>query len=146
MRAELPARHGDGTARWEFVPVQARPFVTVRVDARDSRQPTETVLDATRKVDVTEAVVRVLARLDEANAHLLRDADVRRALLDAGAEHVAALQRDVAHALRARLGDSTERLPPDALLARYLEGKALPGANRAIIGGSASNSPGNPGP
>jgi exonuclease SbcD len=133
VQVALPAQHGEGPARWEFIPVQARPFVTVRVDARDSRQPTEAVLDAVRKVDVTGAVVRVLARLGEANAHLLRDADVRRALLDAGADHVAVLQRDVEHALRARLGDSPERLPPAALLARYLEGKAVPPERIALL-------------
>ncbi len=130
---ELPARHGDGPARWEFVPVAARPFLTVRADARQTRKPTEAVLEAAAGLDVSGAVVRVLVELSEGNAHLLRDADVRRALLDAGADHVTALHKSVEHPIQTRLGDSPERLDPEALLTRYLEGKSVPPDKLAVL-------------
>jgi exonuclease SbcD len=114
-----------GKTDWRFVPVAARPFITLRADARESRDPTADVLAAARGMDVTAAVVRVAVQLSEANAHLIRDRDIRRALHDAGADHVAALQKEVDRPVRARLGSSPERLTPRELLARYFTARDM---------------------
>lgn len=115
-----------GQTNWRFVPVAARPFITARVDARDSRDPTDTILRETRSLAVSEAIVRVIVQLSVSNAHLLRDNDVRRALLNAGADHVAALHKDIERPIRARLGTSPERLTPEELLVRYFEDREVP--------------------
>jgi len=108
------------------VEVGARPFVTVRADARQASDPTAAVFDAIRALDVSDAVVRVIVRLSESNAHLLQDGDIRQALMRAGADHVAALQKDVERPIRARLGASPERLSPEELLAHYFEAREVP--------------------
>ncbi len=115
-----------GAAAWRFVPLAARPFVTVRVDARDSRDPTAVILAAAEALDVTAAVVRVIVDLSETNAHLLQDGVIRRALLAAGAAHVAAIQVAVTRPVHTRLGASPERLPPEELVRRYFEGRGVP--------------------
>ena len=115
-----------GAADWRFVEVGARPFVTVRADARPSRDPTAEVLRAAERLDLREAVVRVSARLSESNAHLLRDLEIRQALYSAGADHVAALHKDIERPVRARLGGSPEQLQPEELLEHYFQGKEVP--------------------
>ncbi len=109
-----------GATTWQFVPVDARPFVTLRVDVRGSGDPTRTVLDAVKRNDLDDAVVRVLITADvEADPHLL-DGDIFQALKEAGAHHVAVIQRDVERPARLRLGISPEGLTPHELLERYL--------------------------
>ncbi|NPV65782.1 MAG: exonuclease SbcCD subunit D [Anaerolineae bacterium] len=115
-----------GAASWRFVPLAARPFVTVRADARDSRDPTAAVLAAAEELEMNDAIVRVIVALSETNAHLLQEGAIRRALFAAGADHVAAIQVEVAHPVHARLGASPERLPPEELVRRYFEGKSTP--------------------
>lgn len=109
--------------RWEFVSFKARPFITVRADARDHSDPTAHILEAVRGHDLQGAIVRVAVRLREGNAHLLRETDIRRALNEAGASHIAAIHKDVERAIRARLGRSPEQLTPEQLLTHYLESK-----------------------
>lgn len=115
-----------GAASWRFVPLAARPFVTVRVDGRESRDPTAAVLAAAEELEMQDAIVRVIVALSEANAHLLQEGAIRRALHAAGADHVAAIQMEVARPVHARLGASPERLPPEELVRRYFEGKGTP--------------------
>ncbi len=115
-----------GAAAWRFVDLHARPFVTLRVDAHESANPTAEAIRQTRSLDLSGAVVRVIVRLSEGNAALLRDSDLRRALANAGANHVAAIQKDVERSIHARLGGSPEKLTPDQLLKRYLEVRGTP--------------------
>jgi exonuclease SbcD len=115
-----------GRADWQFVSLDARPFVTIHADARASRDPTAEVLREVGQHAVQGAVVRVSIRLGEENAHLLRDADVRAALRQAGADHVAGLGREIERPVRARLGRNPEQFLPEELLARYFQGKDVP--------------------
>ncbi|GAB4575521.1 MAG: exonuclease SbcCD subunit D [Anaerolineae bacterium] len=115
-----------GSTEWRFVPVQARPFITVRADARDSRDPTAAVLKAADRLALQDAVVRVSVQLSESNAHLLRDNEIRKALYQAGADHVAALHKDIERPVRARLGGNPEQLTPEELLQRYFESRDFP--------------------
>ena len=111
-----------GATMWQFVGVKARPFATVRVDARESDDPTQTVLDEIARQDVTEAVVRVQVKLKAHQEAGLREKDIVAALKDAG--YIAAISREVERDARARLGGATpEGLSAAELLERYFESK-----------------------
>jgi exonuclease SbcD len=115
-----------GRAQWRFVEVNCRPFVTLRVDTRKSGSPTEKVINAIARYDLTDAVVRVIITADPEADLLLQERDVFYALRDAGASHVAAVSRTVERPARLRLGESPEGLAPDQLLERYLASKEFP--------------------
>jgi exonuclease SbcD len=114
-----------GHAEWQFHPVAARPFVTIRADVRAEADPTAALLDVIARHDVTDAVVRVIVQAQAEQEGLIRDADVRRAL--DGAYYVASISREIERAYRQRLGgESPEELAPAELLSRYLESKETP--------------------
>ncbi len=115
-----------GRAHPEFVPVKARPFVTLRVDVRRSGDPTRAVIDEIRRYDIADAVVRVIITADPESDMLINDRAIQVALRDSGANHVAAVQRNVERPARLRLGTSPEGLAPDELLERYLLAKEIP--------------------
>lgn len=114
-----------GNARYEFHPVDARPFVTVRVKA-DGDDPTAQVLAAVAAHDVTDAVVRVIAQTTADKEPLLRDSEIRRAL--APAFYVAAVVKEVERPARLRLGQEAlvAELTPLEILERYFEVKQIP--------------------
>jgi exonuclease SbcD len=114
-----------GNTAWEFHPVAARPFVTIRVDVRDEADPLAVLLEAIAQHDVAGAVVRVIAQARPEQEGLLRDADIRQALEEA--YYVASINKEIERAYRQRLGgESPEELTPAELLARYLESKETP--------------------
>lgn len=116
-----------GHTEWCFQPVQARRFVTVRLDLRGEDDPTAAALAALaeRAAGWTDAVVRVILQARPDQAGQIRDADIRRAL--DGAYYVAGVNKEIERAFRQRLGSqSAEELLPRELLARYLAGKGLP--------------------
>jgi exonuclease SbcD len=115
-----------GHARWEFIEVGSRPFVTLRVDVRGTGNPTQTVIDEIPRHDLREAVVRVIIAADPESDLLLQDRPIQYALQDAGANHVAAIVRNVERPARLRLGTAPEGLTPEELLERYLMTKDLP--------------------
>lgn len=114
-----------GKARYEFVPVDARPFLTLRVQA-DGDDPTAQVLTAIATHDVTDAVVRVMVETTADKEPLLRDNEIRRAL--APAFHLAAIVKEVERPTRLRLGQEAlvAELTPLEILERYFEVKQIP--------------------
>jgi len=114
-----------GRTAWQFHPVAARPFVTIRADVRDQAEPLAALLEAIARHDVADAVVRVIVQARPEQEGLLRDADIRRALEEA--YYVASIGKEIERAYRQRLGgESPEELTPAELLARYLETKGTP--------------------
>jgi len=114
-----------GHAEWQFHPVAARRFVTIRANVRDEADPLAALLDAIAKHDVADAVVRVVVQARADQEGQIRDADVRRALDEA--YYVASLSKEIERTYRQRLGgESPEELMPAELLARYLESKETP--------------------
>jgi exonuclease SbcD len=114
-----------GHAEWEFHPVDARRFVTIRADVRDEPEPLDALLATIARQDVADAVVRVLTQARAEQEALLRDADIRRALT--AAFYVAGISREIERAYRPRLGgESPGELTPGQLLARYLESRDTP--------------------
>ena len=115
-------------ASFRFVPVAARPFRTIEVDAEQEEDPTAAVLRALERLDFREAIVRLTVRLSAAGEGLLRETEIARALKEA---HYASISREVKRDQRVRLGGrAAEELGPLEALALYLETK---GADRERI-------------
>jgi len=110
-----------GRANWRFVPVKARPFLTIRLDARGTEDPTAAALEALRGVEVEGAVVRVQIRLTHDQQAGLREREIGAALEAAASVTVS---REVEVEARARLGDlAPESLTPLQLVERYFQSR-----------------------
>jgi len=128
----VEAARGTAYAKWRFVPVAARQFVTVRVDVRACDDPTAEVVAAVEAQEVADAVVRVLIQTTVEREAELRERDIERALADA--YFIAGIQKEVERTARSRLGtDSPETLSPIELLERYLIAKKTPSERRAVL-------------
>ncbi|TMC55938.1 MAG: exonuclease SbcCD subunit D [Chloroflexi bacterium] len=120
-------------ASWQFVPVQARPFITIRADAT-SDEPTMDLIAAIQAHNITNAVVRLIIRTTTEKAGLLRDSDIRNALKPAW--HVASISKEVQQTDRVRLGAQAgvEGLTPVEALARYFaEKRVAPERSKALL-------------
>lgn len=123
-----------GKTRYEFVPLtSARPFVTLRVNVQHSTNPTEKVLDEIARHNLSEAVVRVIITSDPESDALLKPKLIENALLDRGANTVAAIQRQVERPDRTRFGPNPEGLTPPELLERYLASRDVPQERMTIL-------------
>lgn len=124
-----------GSTKWEFVKVNARPFVTIKVDARDSDDPTAAVIKKIEARDASTgsgrglkgAIVRLRVQLREPQAAGLREREIERALREADVNSIAAIAKDVEREVRAALGGaSPETLTPAQLVERYFVSKGRP--------------------
>jgi exonuclease SbcD len=114
-----------GETTWEFIEVDARPFVTVRADVRESDDPLETLAREVDRHDLKGAVVRLILRLHADQEPMLRDYELRALLSDAYT--IAGINREVERKARVRLGDQApEEMTDRELLAKYLEIKDTP--------------------
>jgi exonuclease SbcD len=121
-----------GRAKWEFVPVDARRFVTIRMDVRQSAEPMTTILDELEQHPVDGAIVRVIIKASEAQEILLDEKPMRQALR--GASYVASIVRDIDRFQRHRLGGiSAEELTPREALELYLDSKEIPEERKAQL-------------
>lgn len=112
----------DWTAEWEFVELDARPFVTVRADVREALNPLMTLQQTIAEHDLEGAVVRLILHLRAEQEPTVRDRDVRALLSDA--YFVAGINREVEREARVRLGGlAPEEMTDRELLAKYLEAK-----------------------
>ena len=114
---------GQRLTDFQFEKVQARPFVTIDVKVPSGEpDPTDAVLRAIARRDVTDAVVRVRVSLPPEMESRLRESDLREALNPA--HYIAAISREVEGARRIRLGaDVAEGLQPLQALRLYLESR-----------------------
>ncbi len=109
--------------QWAFVPVNARPFKTLRVDIRQASDPTQAVVDQLEPVP-DGSVVRVIVSLRADQQAGLRDREIEAALPEAASF---SLIRQVEVENRARLGDlAPEALTPEALVKAYFETRNTP--------------------
>ena len=110
-----------GRATWQFVKTDARPFVTIEVDAQ-SDDPTAEILEAIAARNIENAVVRIIVHTTAEKEPLVNEGEIRRAL--AGAFHIAAIVKDVERKVRLRLGDQPiEEMTPRQMLERYFQVK-----------------------
>jgi len=122
---ELPPGGSEADTRWEFVEVDARPFVTIRADVRDAEDPLAALERIIRRHDMEKAVVRLILQLRADQEPLLRDYDVRGLLSDAYT--IGGISREVERKARVRLGDQApEEMSDPELLETYLEIKDTP--------------------
>lgn len=114
-----PARPSGRRARWEFVPVRSRSFVTIDVDVPPTLEgPTDVVLREIERTHVADAIVRLRIRIPAELAPRLDDRLIREALKPAHV--VAAVAKEVLRERRPRLGNAASGLPPQEALAWYL--------------------------
>lgn len=119
---------------WEFVPVPARPMLTITADARQSGDPTAAALAAVAKRagDLPGAIVRLRVEMQAEQEPLFREPEVRQALAEAFT--IAGIERRVERERHARLpvGDA-ERIEPLDALRRYFQSKATPEAREQTL-------------
>ncbi len=104
---------------WKFVPLNARPMLTIKADCRQDKLPTETVLRLIKQHKVDGAIVRLEVSFIPETEALFKEERVREALRSAGAYHIAGIKRNVDRPDRARLGISPEGLTHAQLLEKY---------------------------
>lgn len=111
-----------GATRWDFVKVHARPFRTIKIDVRGELDPTAAVINKLQERDLTDAIVRVIIRMDEGQEAALRRREVEAALT--GVANIAAISTEVDRATRvAGVGSAPEALTPEQWLERYFDAK-----------------------
>jgi exonuclease SbcD len=119
---------------WRFVELDARPFVTLRLDLRASHNPTQDAVNFIEQHDLSGAVVRFYIQLEPDNEARLNESVLRETLLRrAGASFVANIGKEVEQPARARLGMSPEGLTHMELLERYLISKGVSPERRAEL-------------
>lgn len=126
-----------GGADHQFVPVKARPFLTI--DARvGNDDPNQDVLRAVYKVGakVRGAVVRLRVRCSAAQAARLDEAELRKQLEEA--HYLLPIQKELTDVVRQRaIGRDLQGKTPLELLEIYLDGRDTPPDRRAALAGLA---------
>jgi DNA repair protein SbcD/Mre11 len=117
---------GRRQTRWQFVQLNSRPFVNVRIDVRDTPDPMSKVLAAIANQQLEDAVVKVLIQADQDSELLLQDRAIYAALRDAKVDQIAAVIKDVKREARVRLTANSEGLKPIELLERYFVARNVP--------------------
>jgi exonuclease SbcD len=113
-----------GETTWEFVKVQARPFVTIRADVRAAPDPLLEIQGKVAQVNLEGAVVRLLLQLRAEQESLVHDRDLRALLSEA--YFIGGINREVEREARVRLGNlAPEEMSDQELLAKYLEVKGV---------------------
>ncbi len=113
-----------GHTTYQFVEVNARPFVSIYADVRQVEHPMPVILERIAAQNLADAVVRVIIKMNAHQEPLLREKDIVQAM--AGAYYVSALNKDIEREARQRLGGhSPEGLTPIELLRWYFESKQM---------------------
>jgi exonuclease SbcD len=116
-----------GRATWQFVPVHARPFVTITVDVRDHGDADERIRRAIAKHSVEAAIVRVHIQCTQAQRRQINERAIADQLKQQGAQVVASVSLNVERTVRGRFGDVAgelqDGLTPRRALELYLEAK-----------------------
>jgi exonuclease SbcD len=118
---------------WRFVPLKARPFITLTLDLRQSEDPTQETVDLIAEHRLEGAIVRLILDLTPETEARLNEGIVRDALWQAGVNYIAAIRKEVEQPARARLGGSPEGLSDMELLERYLISRQFPPERQAQL-------------
>lgn len=120
----------QGNTSWRFIPVAARPFVTITVDVRGSSDPQGRVAYAIGQRSLQDAVVRVQVKATAEQATGLREDQIRSQLAEGGAAIVATIAIEVERGNRSRLGgeeqDLLRGMTPRRALELYLRSRETP--------------------
>ena len=74
----------DGETRWDFVEVDARPFVTIEVNCLKAKSPVDKIISKINSTDVEGAVVRIIAHISDRMRGSIGQKRIDKALKDAG--------------------------------------------------------------
>lgn len=121
-------RYPERGVRWQFHPVDARVFRTLRlrVPADEPEERLQRAIER-RAQEIQEAVVRVVLEVESDQTTVPRLSDVRRWLYELGVAHVAGIQRVVERSDRPRVEVSAdEATDPERMLERWLDLRQLP--------------------
>ena len=112
-----------GSTTWEFVPIQARRFVTIDADATgDGDSPTDAVLRAVERTSFEDAVVRVCVKMLQSQEMQFKPKEVEKAL--SGARYLVGISKHVQRDIRTRIGlEKAESLTSAELLHTFLVSK-----------------------
>ena len=91
-----------GQADWEFVPLPARAFRTIKIDVSDADEPETEILSEIAKVSITDTVVRLIYKIRPEQTELIDQRTLRKALKTA---HQVSIQAELVSQL------SRPRLP-----------------------------------
>ena len=106
--------------QWAFVPLSARPFVTLEADLKASENPTQDTVDLIEAHSLEGAVVRLILELTPETEAAFNEGVVRDVLRQSGMSYLAAIRKNIQQFVRARLGGNPEELDDIQLLERYL--------------------------
>ncbi|MCS7264346.1 MAG: exonuclease SbcCD subunit D [Armatimonadetes bacterium] len=84
-------QRGQWIANWEFIQTPTRPFVTIKVDVRNSNNPFQSVAEAIGKSQIDGAVVKVQIFAKESQRELINLAKVRE-LMEKRADHIVSVE------------------------------------------------------
>src|SRR5439155_27179684 len=121
---------GTGPARWRFVPLQARPFITLKVDVREASEPLERIRSAIAKRRLEGAVARlIVTALPEQKPHLA-EPQIEILLAEAGVYVVAGISIEAEQSTRGRYATVAHELQggiePRRALELYLASRNIP--------------------
>lgn len=119
--------------QWQFVKLNARPFITIDVDLTEDTIPTKTTIHQIEQYNLRNAVVRLRLKFSPETEARFNENAVREALRRAGAFYIAAIGKDIEQPARIRLGKSPEGLTHMELLERFLVSKETPKERRAEL-------------
>ncbi len=122
-----------GSANWQFIELNARPFVTISADLREEEEPTRILVELIDRRSLTDAVVRVRVQMTPETEARLDEGMIRDALKRGGTHVIAGIEKRVQQVVRARLGSNPEELSDDDLLERYLLSRDVPPIRRESL-------------
>ena len=116
-------RNDSFTASFQFIPTNARQFLTITVDLKnDDQNPTQTILDEIKKFDLEDKIIRLIVNIP---AELDKDIEmdkIKKAL--SSAHLIAGISRNVERVERTKLETSeVESLTPLQALQTYFASK-----------------------
>ncbi len=112
------AKVRKGSTTYMFVPVPARPFVILRLDAQEG-DPLELLDAELERRDITDAIVRVIITVTAEQSDLIQERQIRERL---NAAYLVAgiAKEEIKAAPRSRDSELTESLGPMQALERYI--------------------------
>lgn len=126
-----------GNTSWHFVELNARPFVTIRVDVRQHGDVAERIRRAIAKHQIADAVVRVQIECLPAQRSAIDERAIHAQLEESGAHVVAAIAVEVERMNRGRFAEVAEQirdgLTPTRALELYLQTKNVPQGRQAQL-------------
>ncbi len=119
-----------GAADWRFVELAARNMLALRVDCRETQNPTAAVLAELKRHELEGVALRLAIHLSPASETLLKDRVIQDELRRAGVFHIAAINKAVERQHRTRLGVNSAGLTPLELLERYFDARDVEAGRR----------------